>query len=691
MNYRHQEREWTFVTKSGQHRQVLLSVTPVNMENGALAGYLGVAADITEHKASEQALKAQQRLMQTAIDNIPQFIFWKDTNSVYQGCNRNFALAAGVEDTTAIIGKTDYDLAWKKEEADFFRSCDRRVMDSLTAEYHILESQLQADGKQALLDTNKIPMLDDNGNLIGMLGTFEDITERHRVQKELSQSEESLRITLKSIADGVIVTDINGHITRMNPVAEELTGWPESEADGRDLSEVFRVIDKNKQSQIASPVDLVVSSGEITSLPRPAQLISRFGHHSDISASGSPIRTKEGETVGVVIVVRDISEELKIQAQLNQSQKLDAIGQLASGIAHDFNNMLGGIIGSAELLQNHLRGDSKSEKYLSLLLKSAGRAADLAKKLLAFSKQQAISSTAIDVHKVILETVSILENTLDKRIRILSDLGAEVSTVVGDNTQLLNVFLNIGINASHAMPDGGSLSFSTKITQLADSYCNASPFDLSPGSYLEIEIRDTGCGMPQEMLLRIFEPFFTTKGTGKGTGLGLAVAYGTISQHKGAISVYSEEDIGTSFSIYLPLTSEMAAQVASIAQPVQGEGLVLLVDDEYVMRVTGSAMLKEFGYDVLTAENGKKGLEVFRKNTEKIKLVVLDMIMPHMNGRDCFAAIRDIAPEARIVLSSGFSRKEDVQDLKEQGLAGFVQKPFRSVEFSRVIAKALKK
>jgi PAS domain S-box-containing protein len=685
------EQEWTYVTKSGKHLQVLLAVTPVNHDDGLTVGYLGIATDISERKASEKALLEQQHLMQMAIDNIPQYIFWKDTNLVYKGCNKNFAVAAGVGESSAIVGKTDYELAWKREEAEFFRTCDSRVMKNLEPEYHIVEPLLHADGKQAWLDTNKVPMLDEENNLIGILGTFEDITERLRVEEELRQSEENLRITLKAIGDAVIVTDISGCITRMNPVAEELTEWPETEAIGRGLLEVFNIINNDTREPVANPVNRVISDGEITVLPRSTVLVSRHMHEYRIADSGAPIRSQEGNIVGVVIVFRDITEELRLQEQLAQTQKLDAIGQLASGIAHDFNNMLGGVMGSAELLQLRLPDDPVNKKYLSILLESAQRAADLAKKLLVFSRQQAPSSTPIDVHQAVLKAISILENTIDKQVRIEMDLTAEFHLVVGDCSQLVNVFLNLGINACHAMPSGGILSFSSRVTELTTTYCNASSFSLIPGEYLEVEVRDTGCGIPMDIIHRVFDPFFTTKEPGKGTGLGLSAAYGTIQQHKGAITVYSDQGKGTCFHLYFPLTKEGVSKIASAVKPVRGEGLVLLVDDEYVMRVTGESLLRGFGYDVLVAENGLKGVELYKKHASSIKLVIVDMIMPEMNGRECFLEIKKHNPDALIVLSSGFSRSEDVQDLKEQGLAGFIQKPFRTIEFSHIIARALKR
>jgi len=508
-------------------------------------------------------------------------------------------------------------------------------------------------------------------------------------QKALQESEENLHITLRSIGDGVIVTDLRGKIERMNPVAESLTEWKEEDAFSQGLMHVFHCYDSEFEDQQYNPVEAVINSRDVEKPPRETMLRSKSGREYRISESAAPIRTRQGKTVGAVLVFKDITREAELQSRLNQSQKLDAIGQLAGGVAHDFNNMLGGIISAAEILEDDIGGEEGANTYISVIIDAAVRASDLAKKLLSFSRLQKIASTPVDVHTSISRAIAILDKTIDKRIEITPSLEAEYATVIGDDTLLQNVFLNLGINASHAMAEGGDLSYSSKVVSLSEKYCSASPFNLEPGEYLDIDVRDTGCGIEPENLSKIFEPFFTTKGKDKGTGLGLSAAYGTIRQHGGAITAYSEVGRGTCFRILLPL----AEQDAEIRRPIQtivkGKGLVLLVDDERVMRVTGEALLKEFGYDVLVAENGAEALEVFKNNSKEIRGVILDMIMPVMNGRDCFYAMQDINAEVPIILSSGFSRPEDIKDLKENGLAGFIQKPFRGIELNQVLAKII--
>lgn len=507
--------------------------------------------------------------------------------------------------------------------------------------------------------------------------------------ESLRRSEENLSTTLNSIGDAVIATDAKKRVTRINPVAEELTGWSADQAIGQPLEVVFRIVNQADRESAKSLAEEALTSGNVVSLDEDTLLIAQNGSEHLIDDSAAPIRNAENQILGVVLVFRDITEENALREQLLQSRKMDTIGQLAGGIAHDFNNMLGGIIGSAELLKRRLPKDQKNDKFLGMIVESAERAAELTSKLLAFARKQHVSSTPVDAHLALRNTLGILEATLDRRVKINLDLVAESSMVVGDLTQLQNVFLNLCLNAAQAMPEGGELSISSQSTELDQIYCDHSSFDLQAGTYLEIAFRDTGCGIPAERFEKIFEPFFTTKEQGRGTGLGLSAVLGTMQMHKGAVTVYSEEGAGTVFHILLPLTDDDPAYVAPVSQPLRGSGLILVVDDEAVMRATAAAILEELGYQVLLAETGQVGLEIFRERQVDIDLVLLDMIMPEMNGRDCFAEMRKLDPEVKVILSSGFTRSEDIVNLRAAGLLGFIRKPYRGVVLSQAVAAAL--
>ncbi|HNV72887.1 MAG TPA: PAS domain S-box protein, partial [Candidatus Ozemobacteraceae bacterium] len=334
----------------------------------------------------------------------------------------------------------------------------------------------------------------------------------------LRRSEEDLRITLHSIGDAVISTDTDGRIVRMNEVAEKLTGWSQAEAVGKPSTDVFRIVQGEARQQCANPVEKVLASGEHVELANHTVLVSRTGREYQIADSGSPIRDRDGQIVGVVLVFRDVTEQYVLEERLRQSQKLEAVGQLAGGVAHDFNNMLGGIIGGAELLEMGMTPNDEQRKALDIIINAAERARELTRKLLVFSRKGRLNLVPIDVHVAIRETVQILERTIDKRIKIEVALDAADSTINGDISQIQNALLNLGINASHAMPEGGTIRFATRNTVIEDLFCRTNTFDLKPGPFVDIEVRDTGCGIVPENLKRVFEPFFTTKGVGKGTG-----------------------------------------------------------------------------------------------------------------------------------------------------------------------------
>lgn len=397
----------------------------------------------------------------------------------------------------------------------------------------------------------------------------------------------------------------------------------------------------------------------------------------------------KGNVIRFYGMIHDITRQNELEQQLAQSQKMDAIGQLAGGVAHDFNNMLAGIMGSAEILDDYLIKDPIAKETLDVIVNASERAAGLTEKLLTFARQQTTKKMSVSLHSIINDTIAILKQTIDKRININVNLKADIDIVTGDSAQLQSVFINLGINASHAMPDGGSLTFSTKKVVLSSEECELSSFEIKPGSFIEVEVFDTGTGIDKVNLTRIFEPFFTTKEQGKGTGLGLAAAHGTISKHHGTISVSSKLGRGTTFHILLPLCKEMLSEEMLENEPEHAGGTILLVDDEKSVLAVGETMLSRFGYDVIVAENGRKAVEIFDSKSDNIDLIILDMIMPEMNGRDSFYALRKIKADIPIIVASGFTHEDYIDELNNSGLNGFIQKPFRKAELSAIIAEVM--
>lgn len=398
----------------------------------------------------------------------------------------------------------------------------------------------------------------------------------------------------------------------------------------------------------------------------------------ELSIKWSIPQYEEEKAQTILISIEDITKTKLLEKQLSQSQKLDAIGQLAGGVAHDFNNMLSGILGAADLLASiNPALDEKSKKLLNLIIETSNRSADLTNKLLTFARKNERKDEIIDMHGVIDDAVAILERSIDKKILIEVNKRAPHSNIMGDKSIFQNVIMNLGINASHAMPHGGRITISTRTVQLDNTYCSNSPFEMTPGPFVQIDVEDTGTGIALENMSKIFEPFFTTKEVGKGTGLGLSAVYGTINSYGGAITVYSELCVGTVFHIFLPLSDGEIDVSAEESHLFKGSGTILLVDDEEIIRVTSSLMLEELGYTVIVAENGVNALDMFTEKYKEIDLVITDMVMPEMDGTELYEKLREIDDQCKVVISSGFTKSESLGSIQADGIVGFIKKPFR--------------
>jgi two-component system cell cycle sensor histidine kinase/response regulator CckA len=528
---------------------------------------------------------------------------------------------------------------------------------------------------------------DEIGQLTGSFAQMRTVIQSQLAQ--LRDQEERLRTTLDAIGDAVVACDMEMRILSMNPIAERLCGWSAEEALGKSVDEVFVLVDAQSRARSVNPAATVIETRSAASAKADSILVAKTGDEFRVTDSGAPIHSDAGVMSGVVMVFRDVSGEYALQEQLNHSQKMDAIGQLAGGIAHDFNNMLGGIMGAAELVKVHLDEGSPNHKFVEVILSASERAADLAAKLLAFARKHPGQDVTVDVHAAIRSAVAMLATTVDRRIVIDLDFQAENCLVTGDETQLQNVMLNLGINAAQAMADGGRLTVRSRGVVLSPAYCRASPFDLSAGEFIEIEVQDTGEGIEPDNIRRIFEPFFTTKPLGKGTGLGLAAAHGTVQQHHGAITVTSELGRGTCFQIVLPICRTEGREGPVEVDLIHGTGCILLADDEEIMRAIAKALLEDLGYEVLLASDGNEAVQCFRRDHDRIDLVILDMVMPGNNGQECFAAMRAINPEVAVLLSSGFTGNDDLDQMRREGLRGFIRKPFSAVSLSHAVAEAL--
>jgi two-component system cell cycle sensor histidine kinase/response regulator CckA len=389
--------------------------------------------------------------------------------------------------------------------------------------------------------------------------------------------------------------------------------------------------------------------------------------------------------------IKTEQEKSLLEAQFRHTQTLDAIGQLAGGVAHDFNNILGAISGYAEMIRQKFSGDNpKLDKYASAILSSARRAAELTGQLLAFARKGRYQRARLNCHDILSHISLLLQHTLEQKIKLVLDLKAENPNIIGDPTQLQNIFLSLAMNGRDAMPDGGTLTFRTANSVLDEILLKSHP-EADPGPYVTISVSDTGVGMDDYTKMKLFEPFFTTKDIGKGVGLGLASVYGTVQSHFGHILVHSEISRGSTITVYLPVDKNSTIQQQGDTRSgiVNGSGAIVVIDNDEPIRIICREMLSAAGYTVTEFENGSNAIDYYRQNPEAVDLFIIDMIMDGLNGRECFRELKQINPGVRAILSSGYSFENEMQEILSEGIRGVLQKPFDSVKLSLVVAKAL--
>lgn len=385
---------------------------------------------------------------------------------------------------------------------------------------------------------------------------------------------------------------------------------------------------------------------------------------------------------------RDEEDRLKLQEEVKQSEKMQVIGQLAGGMAHNFNNILNGILSAAQLLKNRYgKLDRESGKFTDIIISSSLRAAGITEKLLQYSRKNEVKTEFIETEKIIDDCVAILKSTVDNRISIETDISPEVSSILGDSSSIENVILNLGLNGSQAIDGKGRISYKAYNKELAYGEAVMPENPLKQGHYVCIEVSDTGKGISEENLRNIFKPFYTTRQN--GTGLGLSVSHRTISDHSGAIQVVSQIGKGTTFILYLPAFTGQKAIKLSEDSVLEGNGSILFIDDEEINRVTGSELLESLGYSVITAESGSEALRIYASKKNDIDLIITDMQMPEMNGRETIERLRAINDQCKVILISGFSEEINSSEIEKQNITAYLQKPYKLTDLSKVIAEVL--
>jgi PAS domain S-box-containing protein len=527
-----------------------------------------------------------------------------------------------------------------------------------------------------------------DGRVTRFLGTAEDVTDRKHAEEALRASERRYLTTLASIGDAVVATDAAGRVTYLNPVAEALTGWPLAEAVGRPLDEALPLRDERTRQPVENPADQALRLRAAVGLANGVVLVTRDGREVPIEDSAAPIRGDDGEVHGVVLVFRDVTarrqaeeQRRRLEAQLLHAQKLESLGVLAGGIAHDFNNLLTGILGYTNLAGMSLPADSTARPLLGEAERTANRASDLVRQLLAYAGKGRFLIQPIDLNALTGEMLGLLRTLVSHKAHVRTDFADGLPPVQADAAQLRQVVLNLITNASEALGGAeGEITLRTGVERIDDprGYSPHAAPEAAPGEYVFVEVADTGCGMSEEMLARVFDPFFSTKFSGRG--LGLAAVLGIVRGHRGLVRLSSAVGQGTRFRVLFPRAKgalpELAPAEARPPGPAAGTGSVLVVDDEEAVRSLAAHVLREAGYQVIVAGDGEEGLAAFRVAGSTIRAVLMDLTMPGLDGVEATRRLYELRADLPVVLMSGYGEPQVMAGLAGMRFAGFLQKPF---------------
>ena len=663
--------ETAFSPAGGTPRRIEILLRPVKDEAARTILLMFEVREMGRHPRAGQTMQQRQSMLRSVLDTIPQFVFWKDRNSVYLGCNQAFAKAIGLDHPDQVVGKTDFDLPWPRAEAEAYRADDAYVMSNNVPKWHINEQVLQADGVRIWVDRSKLPLLDEAGNVYGVLGVYEDITERKQAETALRQNEATLRGLFRAAPVG-LTTSAERILSSVNDHFCVITGRSRESLVGHDARQ-FYGSDEEYERAGRALWDTLWQTGlnhVETRFVRPD------GTARDVLLFAAPL-DPDDRAAGTVVAVEDITELKRLEAELLQAQKLESVGRLAGGVAHDFNNLLTIINCYVDLLLDELGRTGPVCGKLQEIRKAGEQAANLTRQLLAFSRRQVLQPQILNLNRVVEEMQGMLQRLIGEDLTLVTELAPQLGAVKADPGQLQQVIMNLAVNARDAMPDGGTLFIKTANAVVAQPHLEGHA-EVVAGSYVRLTVSDTGQGMDKATQRQIFEPFFTTKESGKGTGLGLSTIWGIVKQSGGHIWVESEHGRGTTFTVYLPRVSEPAADRPSREECLgpHGSETILLVEDQPQLRKLTTEILLELGHKVLAAANAGEALAIWDKHGAEIDLVLTDVIMPGMTGTELARRLRAARPDLNVIYMSGYIDNPVLRQIEIEAGTAYLAKPF---------------
>ncbi|HEX6558682.1 MAG TPA: PAS domain S-box protein [Longimicrobiales bacterium] len=658
-------------------------------ERGRLTGFVRIARDMSERRrlaeaqrGAEERLKEREHFFRSIIERSSDILIVLDESALVRYVSPSYETITGhsTEDLLGTSGMRFMD----DESAALIREMMIALIERGEESASAIVRSVDASGELHVYDTRARNLLGDP-LFHGIVVDARDITEREHIVAALRASEERFRKIVETAGEGIGIRDVSGQLSFANERFAQMLGYTLDEVIGRN---VFDLVAPEHRRLMAESAERRRLSGRSEQLD--IEFLRKDGSHVCVILHASPLFDGNGNYVGALGMLTDITERKQLEEQLRQAQKIEAVGRLAGGIAHDFNNLLTAIRGHVELLLAEVAHDTPIYSDVEEIRKAAERAAALTHQLLAFSRRQILQPSIIEVDQIVRDMETLFRRLIGEDIRLATHLrsGARIRA---DRGQIEQVLMNLAVNARDAMPNGGSLTIETRLFTIDEEFMRAHEGS-RPGPNVQLLVKDTGFGMDPDTLSHVFEPFFTTKELGKGTGLGLATVYGIIKQSGGYITVESGPETGTSFSILLPVVNESAsaprAPTAQTGVSANGE-TVLVAEDEDAVRALASRILRKRGYHVLEARHGAEALEIAERHDGEIHLLLTDVVMPALGGRELGERLRRLRPRVKVLFMSGYTDDALLQRGMLQGSSSFLEKPFTPDGLARKVREVL--